>query len=107
MNRVWYLILVPIGSLTILAGLALMYPSLALAPALETPYAKPSPLSPVRSLDELYAIRDRLRAQLENSTALSKMVKTGVFSAPTSLMQTLQAVEIRIQIEETAREKMG
>jgi beta-lactamase class A len=92
MKRVWYLLLALMGALTWLGGSALLHPSSALAPALEPPDSKTSQLPVFQSVDDMYRLRDRLRTQLKNSAASS------------DVMSTLQAVEIRIQIEETAQD---
>ncbi|NJN87587.1 MAG: serine hydrolase [Leptolyngbyaceae cyanobacterium SL_7_1] len=88
------LLVVPLGTLTWLAGATMIRPSLALAPALETEAATPLPA--FESLEELYKLRDRLWLQVEepkNSPSDSE-----------NPLETLQAVEIRIHLEETAVE---
>jgi beta-lactamase class A len=109
MKRVWRLGLVPAGVLGVTIAIYGLYPSLSLAPSLEEPYGE-APLlvdrQPIdgRSLEELYTLRDRLRQQLEQPSAMPTMVQPGVFATPTRQLEILQAVEIQIQIEETANE---
>jgi beta-lactamase class A len=51
-------------------------------------------------------MRDRLQAELENPDAAQTLVSgaKGMFSVPTDLLQRLQALEIRIQVEEAGEE---
>jgi beta-lactamase class A len=93
MKRVWYPLLALTSALVWLVGTVLLHPSSALAPAIESPSSQPPLLSDFQSVDELYQLRDRLREQLQESR----------FSESTHLLGTLQAVEIRIQVEETAQ----
>lgn len=76
----------------------------ALTPVLERPYEEgESPLPEAKSLAELYEIRDRLQQDLESQSPTLVSVATGAASAPTDLLEKLQAVEIRIGVEEAAK----
>lgn len=103
MHQFWYLLFVPVGGLGIVAGLA-AYPPLAMAPAIETPYLEPPQLPTVESIEKLYQIRDRLRTKLKQPGATPKVTVTK-FATPTALLQALHAVEIQIQVEETAEKR--
>ncbi|MBD2461718.1 serine hydrolase [Oscillatoria sp. FACHB-1407] len=85
-----------------LAGAMVAFPLRSIAPVLETPYTEELEDPQIQSLEDLYQIRDRLRAELESPAATPTLTGIGIFSAPTTLLQELQAVEIRIQVEETA-----
>lgn len=98
--RRWELLLVPVGALGIIAGSADYYP-LALTPKIETSYSE-SPLPPVKSIAELYQMRDRLRAQLQQPKTSTTATKV---STPIALLPTLRAVEMRIEVEETAKKR--
>mgnify|MGYP000111900940 CR=1 FL=1 len=100
MRQFWHLLLVPVGALSIIAGSADYYP-LALTPKIETSSSE-SPLLTVKSIPELYQMRDRLRAQLQQPTTPTTANKT---STPIALLPTLRAVEIRIEVEETAKKR--
>ncbi len=105
MNRLWWrLLLVPIGAVAGLMSLAMLHSSLALAPAIEISQPKPTQLPNYDSLDELLKLRDRLRMQLDDPDAVPPQPGDPVASNRTERLQLLQAVEIRIQIEETAQE---
>lgn len=97
--RRWELLLVPVSVLGIIAGSADYYP-LALTPKIETSDSE-SPLPPVKSITELYQMRDRLRAQLQQP-ATPATTKT---STPIALLPMLRAVEMRIEVEETAKKR--
>ncbi|MDX2216633.1 MAG: serine hydrolase [Oculatellaceae cyanobacterium bins.114] len=99
--RRWYLFSIPITAL-IFAGATVAVPQRSVAPVLETPYTDQLQTPQVRSLQELYKMRDRLRADLDSPKATPTLTGIGIFSTPTTLLQELQAVEIRIQVEETA-----
>ncbi len=99
--RRWLLVKVPIMTL-MLAGAMVAFPLRSIAPVLETPYTEELEDPQIQSLEDLYQIRDRLRAELESPAATPTLTGIGIFSAPTTLLQELQAVEIRIQVEETA-----
>jgi beta-lactamase class A len=105
MRRVAYLLIIPVIALGIVAGLAAAKPPLALAPPIETPYSEPPELPEIESLEQLYQMRDRLQAELNQASILPDGDDLGIFSPPTEMLQTLQAVEIRIQVEETAKQK--
>jgi beta-lactamase class A len=98
------LLLVPIGAIGIVAGLAVAHPPLAVAPPIETPYSEPPQLPSVQSIEDLYQMRDQLRNELDEPSAIPSQTAEGAFSTPTKRLQMLQAVEIRIQVEETAAE---
>lgn len=93
------------GSLGIVAGLEIIYPSQAVAPL--SPYSMTivsdpvSPWLPARSLSELYQVRDRLQTKINNSNGL--MILLGD-TAHQRLLKTLQVVNARIQLEETAQD---
>lgn len=80
------------------ASLAVVHPPLAVAPPIETLYTKPIQLPPVRTIEDLYQLRDRLKAELAQSGI-------SIAPKPTSepRLELLQLVEIRIQVEETAQ----
>jgi beta-lactamase class A len=104
MRRVAYLLVIPVVALGIVAGLSAANPPLALAPPIETPYAEPPELPPIESMEQLYQMRDRLQADLGRASVFSDGNEAGIFSPPTEMLQTLQAVEIRIQVEENAKQ---
>ena len=97
----WPLLLLPVSALGLLA--AVIYPQRVVAPLIETPYTRPPQVPAVRSLDDLYQLRDRLRAELDQPGSVPSLTASGAFSTPTVTLQMLQAVEIRIEVEETAR----
>lgn len=99
----WSLVLAPVATVGIWGATAL-WRAPALAPVLETPHSEAVALPPVESLDELYAMRDRLQAELANHPPVLISSQTGTATAPTELLEQLQAAEIRIQIEEAAKE---
>lgn len=103
MHQFWYLLFFPVGGLSIVAGLAL-YSPVAIAPTIETPYLEPPQLPAVESIEELYQIRNRLRTELKQPGATSKVSATK-FVTPTVLLQELHTVEIQIQVEETAEKR--
>jgi beta-lactamase class A len=88
------LLLIPLGTLAWLVGATMIRPSLALAPALETEAMAPLPA--FESLEALYELRDRLWLQVDDP-------KNAPFASENPL-EALQAVEIRIHLEETAVE---
>ncbi|NJO50328.1 MAG: hypothetical protein HC840_13835 [Leptolyngbyaceae cyanobacterium RM2_2_4] len=104
MRRVAYLLVIPVIAVGIAAGLAAANPPLALAPPIETPYDKPPELPAIESMEQLYQMRDRLQADLDQSSVFPDGNEAGIFSPPTEMLQTLQAVEIRIQVEEAAKQ---
>ncbi|MGJ3250117.1 MAG: serine hydrolase [Elainellaceae cyanobacterium] len=95
---------VPVATLGLVAGGSALYAPAMLAPQIETPYSDLPNVPEADSLDDLYAMRDRLMAKLEEPVAKQKLISQGIFSTPTELLQQLQAVEIRIQVEETGKE---
>jgi beta-lactamase class A len=97
------LFLIGIGSFGMLAGLSALHPPLAVAPPIKTPYSEPPQLPSIQKIEELYQMRDRLRTELAEPASAPESTAGGTFSAPTKLLQMLQAVEIRIQVEETAQ----
>lgn len=103
MRWAWSLLLIPIGSFSVWSGLTVFNPSLGLAPALETPQSGPLPLPEFSAVEEMYELRDRLTAAIDDRT-LAASIDGGATATPTELKETLQALEIRIQIEETAQE---
>lgn len=103
MSRVGSLLLTLMGGVGVWTTFVLVSPGMGLAPALETPHSGLPPLPEELPLEELYAMRDRLQAKLQTPAARVTMISTGIFSAPTETLEQLQAVEIRIQIEEIAR----
>ncbi|MBD2092872.1 serine hydrolase [Microcoleus sp. FACHB-1515] len=98
----WPLLLVP-ASLGMLV--AVFFPTKrAFAPPIETPYTSLPQVPPIQSLDDLYQMRDRLQAELRQPGSIPSLTSAGVFSTPTKTLQMLQAIEIRIGVEETAKE---
>lgn len=101
----WYLLVVPISAVGVMAGAVLVQSHVALTPVLETPYSKLSPGVPeAKSLADLYQERDRLRVELGQQPPALISATTGAASVPLALLENLQATEIRIQVEETAQE---
>ena len=100
----WPLLLLPVSALGLLA--AVIYPQRVVAPLIETPYTRPPQVPAVRSLDDLYQLRDRLRAELDQPGSVPSLTASGAFSTPTVTLQMLQAVEIRIEVERQ-REQTG
>lgn len=114
MNWTWYLAVALInpsriaaGSLGIVAGLEIIYPSQAVAPL--SPYSMTilsDPVSswlPARSLSELYQVRDRLRTKI-NKPPKGLKILLGDTAQNQRLLKTLQVVNARIQLEETAQD---
>ncbi len=100
----WYALVAPISAFGVMAGAVLVHSYPALTPVLERPYEEGASLIPeVKSLAELYEIRDRLRQDLESQPPALVSVATKAASAPTALLEKLQAVEIRIGVEEAAK----
>ncbi len=95
------------GTLSVAAGLEIICPSEAVAPA--SPYAMsiiPAPevsdLLPAQTLAELYQVRDRLEAKIKQlSSGLG--LPLGDTTHHQRRLETLQAVNARIQLEETAQ----
>jgi beta-lactamase class A len=108
MNRFLRLLLMPVGVLGLTVGINGLHPSLGLAPSLEEPYEQNAQEDDQDieglTLEELYELRDRLQSQLDKPDAVPTMVNVGVFGVPMDTLELLQAVEIQIQIEETANE---
>jgi len=103
-HRWWYLTVAPLATLGVWAS-SLVVPSFpALAPVLETPHSASVQVPEAKSLEELYQIRDRLQAELANHPPVLISSRTGTATAPTDLMDSLQGVEIRIQVEEAAKQ---
>lgn len=99
----WYLLIAPMTTAGILAASGLLRTP-ALTPVLQTPHSETVSLPEAESLEEWYAERDRLQAELDALPPVAISPRTGEATAPTELLETLQAVEIRIQVEETAKE---
>lgn len=100
----WYLTVTPLTTFGIWAT-SLIVPSFpALTPVLETPHSETVPIPEAKSLEELYQIRDRLQAGLANRPPVLISSQTGTATAPTELLDSLQAVEILIQVEESAKQ---
>jgi beta-lactamase class A len=97
------LFLIPAGALAIVGSLAVAHPPLAVAPPIETPYVHPSQMPIVRAIEDLYQVRDQLKAELKKPGSSPTLTASGAFSTPTALLQMLQSVEIRIQVEESAK----
>ncbi len=99
-------IAVPVASLSLVAGSNVLYAPATIAPQIEAPYSAAPSLPPVTSLADLYAMRDRLQAELDHPDSVQTLVAgaKGMFSAPAQLLQQLQAVEIRIQVEAAGEE---
>jgi len=100
----WYLGVTPLAAAGILAAGTAVASFPALAPVLETPHSETVSLPEADSLEELYEIRDDLRAKLAQQPPVLISSRTGIATAPTDLVDSLQAVEIRIQVEESAKE---
>lgn len=98
----WYLLVAPFCAMGMTAGAVLGLSPSALAPGLESDQPE---LSKVTSIDELYQLRDRLQRSFTNQSPTLISSTTGVSSAPQSLVRSLQAVDIRIQLEEKSKEK--
>lgn len=100
----WYLLITPVATVGVW-GAASLLRTPALAPVLETPHSEVVSLPESESLDDLYEMRDRLQAELADRPPVLISSRTGIATAPTDLLENLQAVEIRIHIEETAKEQ--
>ncbi|BAU44544.1 serine hydrolase [Leptolyngbya sp. O-77] len=100
----WYALVAPISAVGVMAGSVLVHSYPALTPVLERPSEEgESLISEAKSLAELYEIRDRLQQDIENQPPTLVSVATGAASTPTNLLEKLQAVEIRIGVEESAK----
>jgi beta-lactamase class A len=100
----WYALVAPIGALGIAAGTVLLPSHAGLTPVLEQPYEEGEPAIPeANSLAELYEIRDRLQQEIDRQPPTLISAATGAASVPTASLKTLQAVEIRIGVEESAK----
>lgn len=99
----WYLSIVPLTTLGVLTTSWVVPSFPALAPVLERPHSAMVPMPTAKSLEELYQIRDRLQAQLADHPPVLISSRTATATVPTELMGNLQAVEIRIQVEEAAK----
>jgi len=100
----WYLLIAPVATVGIWGSAAFLRTP-ALAPVLETPHSEAVSLPEAESLEDLYKMRDRLQAELADRPPILISSRTGIATAPTELMENLQAVEIRIQIEESAKDQ--
>lgn len=99
----WPLLLIP-ASLGMLAAAVFLPTKKAFAPPIETPYTQPPQVPAITSIEDLYQMRDRLQAELKSPGSMPSLTTAGAFSTPTKTLQMLQAVEIRIGVEETAKE---
>lgn len=106
LRRLGYYVAAPLGALGAVMGFTLIHPSLALAPEIEISNVESVRLPEFSSLDELHEIRDRLTAQVAQADTLYASNSSNLpQQSATTLLPTLQAVEIRIQLEETAKER--
>ncbi|HEY9625292.1 MAG TPA: serine hydrolase [Crinalium sp.] len=103
MRWLLYLLVAPVSSLLVLAGVEGARPSLSLAPVINLPFTKPVVEPQYQSLQDLYDMRDRLETQVRLNPPTLIASNVGVFSVPTKELQELQTTEIRIQIEENAK----
>ncbi|WP_277774442.1 serine hydrolase [Thermoleptolyngbya sichuanensis] len=100
----WYALVAPISAVGVMAGAVLVHSYPALTPVLERPYKEvESLISEAKSLAELYELRNRLQQDIENQPPTLVSVATRANSVPTALLEKLQAVEIRIGVEESAK----
>jgi beta-lactamase class A len=104
MRWLLYLLVAPVSSVLVLAGVEGARPSLSLAPIIDTPYVETEATPEYRSLQDLYTSRDRLREQVRRNPPTLIASNVGIFSVPTQELQSLQATEIRIQVEESAKQ---
>lgn len=100
----WFLhrLLVPLSVLSLGVGWSVANPPLGLTPVVESAGFVSQQLPDFESLDELYALRDRLRAELKSRGTLNASTTSSFFIPPVRL-PLLQTLEIRIQVEETAQ----
>ncbi|MBE9178417.1 serine hydrolase [Oculatella sp. LEGE 06141] len=103
MLRFLYWLVAPVGAIGVLVGLAALRPPLAHTPVIETIGAALPEPPESESLQQLYQMRDRLHDQMKESSGTLVAAASNTFSFPNPL-QLLQALEIRILIEETAQE---
>ncbi|NJL20725.1 MAG: hypothetical protein HC895_07815, partial [Leptolyngbyaceae cyanobacterium SM1_3_5] len=99
----WPLLLIP-ASLGVVAAAVFIPTQRAFAPPIETPYTQPPQVPAITSIEDLYQMRDRLQAELDAPGSIPSLTRAGAFSTPTKTLQMLQAIEIRIGVEETAKE---
>ncbi|MFQ3637851.1 MAG: serine hydrolase [Cyanobacteriota bacterium] len=100
----WYALVAPISAFGVMTGAVLVHSYPALTPVLERSYGEGVSLIPkAKSLAELYEIRDRLQQDLERQPPTLVSRATGAASADTALLEKLQAVEIRIGVEEASK----
>jgi beta-lactamase class A len=104
MHRLLYLLVAPISALSVVVGLSALRPPLAHTPVVESIDAKLPELPNAESLQQLYEMRDRLQEQVEQSTGTLIAAATNTLSLPPSPLQLLQAIEIRVLVEETAQD---
>ncbi|MBE9167211.1 serine hydrolase [Pleurocapsales cyanobacterium LEGE 06147] len=100
MNRFWQLLLTAIETLGFIVGLAIVKPPLALAPPTEITAFGLESLNSIQSLEELKQLRDRLLSKTETITQSDEPIKD-------ELRQTVQALEIKIHLEQQARENLA
>jgi beta-lactamase class A len=106
MNRGFRSFLASIIALWIAAGIEGIHSSVAVAPVTRINPRLAGVNLTYQSLQELYQIRDRLRQQIRHHPPTLTASAVGGFTKPPAHLQTLQLVEIRIQIEETAKERL-
>lgn len=104
MRWFWYGLVASATAMGIVTGVVLLQAQAALTPVLESPHTKGQSIPAARSLAELYQIRDRLMVEIQNHPP-TLVASSHVVSVPTRAMQALQAVEVRIEVEETAQER--
>lgn len=106
MRWIQYLVLVPVGALGLMTGLAALSPSLANAPALKLSASEPFKLPQFTSVNEMIRWRDRLRAKLEAPEDASVTTRD-LPTDPKDITEALQTIEIQIQLEETGEQKLA
>ncbi|MBW4656202.1 MAG: class A beta-lactamase-related serine hydrolase [Kaiparowitsia implicata GSE-PSE-MK54-09C] len=78
----------------------------ALTPVVEASYDNTLDLDTVRSLENLRQLREQLIGQIAQQPQVLLSSSNGAGSSSSQLTQKLQAVEIRIQIEEMSKERL-
>lgn len=102
--RLWLLAIALINALAMATGLAVVRTPAALAPPIETSYPELPSSSTAKSLEELYELRDRLQSEFKRFSESTDADSPQATVEKNALLQTLQALEIRIHIEEQAQE---
>ncbi len=102
----WLLLVAPISFLGVLTGGVLVHSYPALTPVVEASYDNTLDLDTVRSLENLRQLREQLIGQIAQQPQVLLSSSNGAGSSSSQLTQKLQAVEIRIQIEEMSKERL-